>query len=105
ALILDQPATWWVGGNLALLPFVLAGGLLVVRKMQRFDMIGAYVLANLAATLAGNPAATYGEALTQSLLYSPFFFAGFALVTVPLTARDAKWPRIVYAKLVVLLFS
>src|SRR5437763_1509127 len=105
ALILDQPATWWVGGNLALLPFVLAGGLLVVRKVQRFDMIGAYVLANLAATLAGNPAATYGEALTQSLLYSPLFFAGFAMLTEPLTAPHAKWPRIAYGTLVGLLSS
>ena len=40
ALLLDQPATWWVGGNLTLLPFVLVGGLLVVRKLQRFDMVG-----------------------------------------------------------------
>jgi glycine betaine catabolism B len=50
ALVLDQPATWWVGGNLPLLPFVLIGGLLVVRKVQRFDMVGAYLLANLATT-------------------------------------------------------
>ena len=27
ALLLDQPATWWVGGNLALLPLVLLGGM------------------------------------------------------------------------------
>jgi Na+-transporting NADH:ubiquinone oxidoreductase subunit NqrB len=34
ALLLGQPATWWVGGNLILLPFVLAGGLLVLRKVS-----------------------------------------------------------------------
>ena len=39
-LLLDQPATWWVGGNLALLPLVLIGGLLIVRKLQRFDLVG-----------------------------------------------------------------
>src|SRR5437868_4507715 len=51
ALVLDQPATWWVGGNLTLLPFVLAGVLLVLRKVQRFDMFGAYLLGNVVATL------------------------------------------------------
>ncbi|WP_292166915.1 hypothetical protein [Mesorhizobium sp.] len=35
ALLLDQPATWWVGGNLALLPLVLLGGMLIVRKLRR----------------------------------------------------------------------
>ncbi len=47
ALALDQPATWWVGGNLFLMPFVIVGGLLIVRKVQRFDMVFVYVLANL----------------------------------------------------------
>lgn len=100
ALVLDQPATWWVGGNLTLLPFVLAGGLLVVRKVQRFDMVGSYLLVNLAATVATTPPAMYGEALTQSVLYSPLFFAGFAMLTEPLTAAHAKWPRIAYGAIV-----
>src|SRR6266536_2726295 len=39
ATVLDQPATWWVGGNLVLLPIVLIGGLLVVRKVQRFELV------------------------------------------------------------------
>ena len=90
ALLLDQPATWWVGGNLTLLPFVLVGGLLIVRKLQRFDLVGAYVLANLAATLAMTPLAMSGKALTQTLLSSPLLFAGFVMLTEPLTAPHAK---------------
>jgi ferredoxin-NADP reductase/Na+-translocating ferredoxin:NAD+ oxidoreductase RnfD subunit len=100
ALALDQPATWWVGGNLTLLPFVVAGGLLVVRKVQRFDLIGAYILANSAVTVATVPPALYGEALTEALLYSPLFFAGFAMLTEPLTAPPAKWPRLAYGAIV-----
>jgi ferredoxin-NADP reductase/Na+-translocating ferredoxin:NAD+ oxidoreductase RnfD subunit len=100
ALVLDQPATWWVGGNLILLPFVLLGGLLVVRKVQRFDMVGAYILANLALTLATTSAGQIGEALTQSLLYSPLLFAGFAMLTEPLTAPQAKGARIAYGAIV-----
>ena len=100
ALLLDQPATWWVGGNLALMPFVLVGGLLVVRKVQRFDMVAVYLLANLGATLALATPDTFGEALTQSLLYSPLLFAGFAMLTEPLTAPQARVPRMVYGAIV-----
>ncbi len=99
-LLLDQPATWWVGGNVALLPLVLLGGLLVVRKLQRFDMLGSYVLANLVLTQATTPLASLGEAWTQSLLYSPLLFAGFAMLTEPLTAPQAGPPRILYGALV-----
>jgi ferredoxin-NADP reductase/Na+-translocating ferredoxin:NAD+ oxidoreductase RnfD subunit len=100
ALALDQPATWWVGGNLPLAPFVLIAGIIVVRKMQRFDMIGVYLLANLGVTLATSRSGHYGEALTQSLLYSPLFFAGFAMLTEPLTSPHAKGSRLVYGAIV-----
>jgi glycine betaine catabolism B len=100
AYLLDQPATWWVGGNLLLLPFVLIGGLLVTRKVQRFDMVGTYILANLAVTAATTSPGMYGEALKQSILYSPLLFAGFAMLTEPLTAAHAKWPRLVYGVIV-----
>jgi ferredoxin-NADP reductase/Na+-translocating ferredoxin:NAD+ oxidoreductase RnfD subunit len=100
ALLLDQPATWWVSGNPILLPFVLAGGLLVVRKVQRFDMIGVYILANLAVTLATASPSMFGETLKQSVLYSPLLFAGFAMLTEPMTAAHAKWSRIAYGAIV-----
>lgn len=100
ALALDQPATWWVGGNLTLLPLVLLGGLLIVRKVQRFDMLGVYIFANLAVTMATTAPDMYGEALSQSLLYSPLLFAGFAMLTEPLTAPHAKWQRLGFGALI-----
>ena len=102
---LDQPATWWVGGNLALLAPVLLGGLLVTRKMQRFEMIGVYVLANLAATLATTQLDMAGQAMTEALLHSPLLFAGFAMLTEPLTAPQARAPRLAYGAIVGLLSS
>jgi ferredoxin-NADP reductase/Na+-translocating ferredoxin:NAD+ oxidoreductase RnfD subunit len=98
--LIDQPATWWVGGNLTLLPFVLLGGLLVMRKVQRFDMIGVYILANLAVTLASTSLAMAGEALKETLAYSPLLFAGFAMLTEPLTAAHGKGSRLVYGAIV-----
>ncbi len=98
--LLDQPATWWAGGNAALLPFIVLGGLLVVRKVRRFDMVFAYVAANLFATLVAARPGAMSDALTQSLFLSPLFFAGFAMLTEPLTAPQAKGPRIVFGLMV-----
>ena len=105
ALVLGQPATWWAGGNLVLLPAVLAGGLLVTRKVQRLDMVGVYILANLAAGLLTTPPGMMGMAMQQGLLYSPLLFAGFAMLTEPLTAAHGKRARLVYGAIVGVLSS
>ncbi len=102
---LDQPATWWVGGNLTMLPAVLLIGLLVVRKVQRFTMFGVYALANLVVTLATSTPDMMGETLQQTLIYSPLLFAGMAMLTEPLTAPPAKWPSLVYGAITGILSS
>ena len=100
ALLLDWPATWWAAGNLPLLPFVLVGGLLVVRKLQRFDLVASYVLVTLATLLATAAPAHYATAIREALVYSPLFFFGFVMVTEPLTAPQGRLPRILYGALV-----
>ncbi len=52
APLLGVPATWWVAGNLALLPFVVLGGALVVYKLRRYDLMLAFFVAALAMTAA-----------------------------------------------------
>jgi glycine betaine catabolism B len=98
--ILDQAPTWWVGGNLELMPIVVIGGLLILRKVQRFEMFGVYVLANLVAAALTTTPDMYGEALTQSLVYSPLLFAGFAMLTEPLTAPAAMLPSLGFGAIV-----
>eukprot|EP01037_Dinobryon_pediforme_P015521 gene15521-15668_t len=100
ALALNQPATWWVGGNLPLLPLVLIGGLAVVRKMQRFDLIAAYILANIVATLITSAPSMWIDGFSQTFLSSPLLFAGFAMLTEPLTAAQNKWPRLAYGAII-----
>jgi len=100
ALVLDRPATWWVGGNLVLLPLVLVGGLLVTRKVQRFGMVGAYVLANIVATMLTTPPDMLGMGIEQTFLYSPLLFAGFAMLTEPLTAAHGRWSRLAFGAIV-----
>ena len=73
---------------------------MMTRKVQRFDMIGAYIFANLVATAATTSPEMYGEALKQSVVYSPLLFAGFAMLTEPLTSAHAKWSRLVFGAIV-----
>jgi glycine betaine catabolism B len=105
AYLLDQPATWWAGGNYVLLPIVLAGGLLVARKVQRFEMLAVYAAANIAAALAFSGPGFYGQALIETIAHSPLFFAGFAMLTEPLTAPVSRWPSAAYGAIVGVLSS
>ncbi len=105
AIAINQSATWWIGGNLWLLPFVLAGGWMVVRKIQREDLVlsfAAVAFATIAATsLSGDPF----SAILQTILHSSFFFFAFAMLTEPLTTPPNRQLRIAYGAIVGFLFA
>ncbi len=105
ALVINQPATWWVGGNPWLAPIVIAGGLLVVRKIQRFDLVLSFMVVALVTTFATAPTADYLTLLTQTLLHSSFFFLAFVMLTEPLTTPPNRVSRIGYGALVGFLFA
>lgn len=104
-LVLAQSATWWVGGNLALLPLVLVGGLLLVRKLQRFDMVLSFAAAALATVALTAGSGGPGNAITQTLLHSSFFFLAFVMLTEPLTAPPTRVLRVMYGVMVGVLFA
>ncbi|MGE5603095.1 MAG: FAD-dependent oxidoreductase [Nitrososphaerales archaeon] len=104
-LTINQSASWWIG-NPALLPFVLVGGLLMVRKLRRFKLIwsfmaAAVVVTFLAALFGGQP---MSDAFRTLFLYSPFFFFAFVMLTEPLTMPPTNSRRNLYAALVGVLF-
>ncbi len=105
ALVIGQSATWWVGGNLPLLPFVVAGGLLVVRKLQRFDLVTAFAAALFVAVAATAPAADMLTGFSETILHSAFFFFAFAMLTEPLTTPPTRALRIAYGAFVGFLFA
>ena len=99
-LFLDQPATWWVSGQLWLLPIVVIGGLMIVRKLRRFDLVIAFAAVNLAVTaLTGDPGDTLAS-IRFALLDSPFFFLAFVMLSEPLTAPQDRFWRLAYGALV-----
>jgi len=105
AIVINQPATWWVGGNLALLPIVLVGGLLVVRKMRRFDLFTSFALVALATTVATSASGSLTTPITQTILHSSFLFLAFVMLTEPLTTPPTAPLRIIYGAVVGFLFA
>lgn len=105
ALIFNQSASWWVGAT-ALAPFVVVGGLLIVRKIIRFDLVVSFILVAVAGIIGShlaNPAGLF-SVVDKAILSSPLFFFAFVMLTEPLTTPPTAWLRICYGALVGFLF-
>ena len=107
ALTLNESASWWVGTKY-MLPFIIIGGSLIVRKIRRADLMWSFLIAAIATTVIGfwlfkgaNPLTSFNKTVFDSAL---FFFATIML-TEPLTTPPTKWLRISYGALVGFLFS
>lgn len=105
ALVIGQSATWWVAGNLILLPFVLVGGLLVVRKIRRFDMVIAFSIVALLTVVLTTNGSSPLMAIVQTLQHSSFFFLALVMLTEPLTMPPSRLLRMVYGAMVGFLFA
>jgi len=105
-LTINQSASWWVG-DAAMLPFVLIGGILIVRKIRRFDLVFSFLLAAFATILALSllNRAPIIATLQQTLVYSPLLFFAFVILTEPLTTPPVRRSRIYYGMLVGVLFA
>jgi ferredoxin-NADP reductase/Na+-translocating ferredoxin:NAD+ oxidoreductase RnfD subunit len=105
AIFINQSATWWVGGNLPLLPFVFVGGILIVRKIHRFDLVLSFSIAALAMAALTSSSGNYLGSITETLLHSSFFFLAFVMLTEPLTTPPNQAMRIAYGALIGFLFT
>ena len=106
ALTLNQPATWWVGTSI-MMPFVLVGGFLMVRKILRWDLVLSFLtvafLTIVSATLIGGQSIV--TSVFGSVMESPLLFFAFVMLTEPLTTPPNKPLRIAYGALVGFLFA
>lgn len=105
ALVLGQSATWWVGGNIWLLPFVLLGGVLIVRKIRRADLVMSFSIVALLTSVLTTQGSEYVSLIIQTLLHTPFFFLAFIMLTEPLTAPPTRVLRILYGAIVGFFFA
>ena len=101
SLTINQSASWWVG-NAAMLPFVLVGGILLVRKLGRFDLVFSFLIATVATSLLLSLVGG-GNVITdmQKIVFlSPLFFFAFLILTEPLTTPPSHKSRVIYGILV-----
>lgn len=91
SFLLGQPASWWVGTK-AMLPPVLLGGLLIVRKMRRGELVLSFLSASLILTVWKGGL----DAAAQTIYFSPLFFFSFAMLTEPSTTPPSKLLRSAY---------
>ena len=105
ALFLNQDASWWVG-TLWMLPFVLIGGFLLVRKIRRFDMVFAFLGATIVTivVLSLNNISNLAQILQQTFTESPALFLASVMLTEPLTTPPTRYLRVLYGILVGFLF-
>lgn len=105
----DHTAIWWVGSTF-MAPFVLIGGLLLMRKIQRETMVTTFfvtyslLVAASSIWYQGSVAAIFST-WKSSLLQSSLLFFGFVMFTEPLTSPTTKKLQKWYAYIVAVLFA
>jgi len=98
--------TWWVGSSV-MLPLVVVGGLLIVRKIRRSDMVTVFMCMALATMIVlglfkGTDPITM---VRKALLDSPILFFAFIMITEPLTTPPTKMLQAVYGAIVGFFFA
>lgn len=101
SLILNQQASWWIG-ILPMWPFILIGGLLIVRKIQRFDLVWSFLLVNYLLFLfyAITRQTNLISITLLHVLDAQLIFFAFIMLTEPQTTPPKRNLRIIYGGLV-----
>ena len=105
ALTINQSASWWVG-TLIVAPFVLAGGLMIVRKIIRRDLMITFFVA-VTTVVVYSSYSSIGSAFTSMWRFyssTPVMFFAFVMLTEPLTTPPTRLLRIIYGAIVGFLF-
>ena len=102
-------ATWWVGTSV-MLPFVLAGGMLLIRKTQSEKMVlsfllGFLIFSGVGAILNYGTLGSIFHVWQLSILHTALFFFAFVMLTEPLTSPSRKKLKTYYAYFVALLYA
>ncbi len=102
---LGESASWWVG-TASMLPAVLLGGVLLVRKLRQGEMVVFFVTAALVTVCVVSllQRLSVTRELQQLLVASPLFFFAAIMLTEPLTAPPTRKLKRIYGLLTGILF-
>ena len=103
----EHAATWWVGTPV-MLPVVLVGGLLLMRKIRREKMIVVFLVVYLGTIICASYLNTQTlegvlNSLSISLTRTALFFLAFVMLTEPMTAPATEPMQLLYAAIVAIL--
>lgn len=99
ALFLLGGAGWWVGTPW-MLPFTLAGGFLIVRKLRRMDLVIAFGVAFALTVIAATGGGGLLNLARIVILSTPLIFLATVMLTEPLTTPPTRFYIILYGALV-----
>lgn len=100
AVLIGKGASWWVG-NVYLFPLVLIGGVLIVQKIQRWNMVLGFLGLYLAATIAHVTLNSVGAPNILALLVdyislTPILFFATVMLVEPITGPNSPKLRLWY---------
>lgn len=99
-LVGGQTASWWIATT-RMTPFVIAGGLLLVRKLRRWDLVASFFWATLFVTFAWSAwdGVSFLQELRRGVIDSPAWFLGFVMLTEPVTVPPTQLRQLAYGVL------
>lgn len=105
-VIFHNYASWWVGSN-HLTPLVIIAGILILRKMKRFQMAGLFLVLFLVYTgvHTGIGSSSMSHQLWFGLTSTAVLFFATIMLTEPLTSPTGHNQTLLYASLVAVLYS
>ncbi len=106
-ILSGQAASWWIG-SVYLVPVVIVFGLILLKKISRFDLVGSFFgifIISILITHQYSNFSSIGSFIYKIIFYSPALFFAFVMLTEPLTSPSAKWLRITYGAIVGILFN
>jgi len=88
-------------------PFIFLGGILIVRKIVRSDLVIAFFVAALAVILGFSLSSGFNifNSAGRALFQSSLLFFAFVMITEPLTTPPNRLLRIIYGLLVGAMFA
>ena len=105
----DYAALWWVGSGVMTLP-VFIGGVFLMRKIRREDLVFSFIVTFLMLSAIGTflQNGSFSQVLLvwkQSFISSALFFFAFVMLTEPLTSPVTKKLQRFYGVLVGILYA
>ena len=97
AIIFQTGASWWVG-SIQLLPIIVVGGLLVLIKIERLELIASFLAVYFFTGLVG-------RGLSASLFLSPvIWFFVLVMLVEPLTSPSTKKRQMAFGAFVAIFY-